>query len=193
MKSSSKIFLSVLAIVLLTLPLLVNCSNDDETISPLTTQTADKTSEFAITSVLRVLDPNGISIGTGFVHKEGIVITAEHVVSSYEADGIVLMLSTGEEVKVTSIIKDSIRDLAILYPANELNVPTATISQATTLKIGDQVAIWGYPSGYQGNRALLTVGYLSGEEPPGPGIPLGQFVINAAFNLGNSGGPLVRM
>ena len=158
-----------------------------------TTQIAGKSSVSALPSVLRVVDINKNTSGTGFVHKSGIVITAEHVVSSCEVKDIILILSTGQKVRVKSIIKDSNRDLAILHPETDLNVRTLTISQAPTLKIGDQVAAWGFPSGYRGLRALLTVGYLSGEDRPGPENTPWQWVINAAFNSGNSGGPVVRL
>ncbi len=101
-----------------------------------TTGIAGKASEFAIPSVLRVVDISKNTGGTGFVHKSGIIITAEHVVSSAEPKDIVLTLYTSQKVRIKSIIKDPNRDLAILYPETELNVSTLTISQKPSLKTG---------------------------------------------------------
>ena len=158
-----------------------------------TTALAGKVSKIAIPSVLRIFDKSKSTGGTGFIHKSGVVITAEHVVSESENRNIVLMLFNGQEIKVKSIIKDSKRDLAIIYPETELNVPTLSISEKPTLEIGDHVATWGFPSGYRGLKPLLTVGYLSGEDRPGPENTPWQWVINAAFNRGNSGGPVIRL
>lgn len=168
-------------------------ANDVKVEGPITTHLAGKSSSVALPSVLRIVNLNGSTSGTGFVHKSGVVITAEHVVSSYEARDIILILSSGQKTAVKSIIRDPARDLALLHPATTLNVPTLSISNAPTLQIGDQVVIWGFPSGYQGLRALLTVGYLSGEDRRGPEIALEKWVINAAFNRGNSGGPVVGL
>lgn len=158
-----------------------------------TTALAGKVSKIAIPSVLRVIDKSKRTGGTGFVHKSGIVITAEHVVSASENKDIVLVLFNGRKISVKSVVKDSKRDLAIIYPETELNVPTLAISEKPTLEIGDQVATWGFPSGYRGLKPLLSVGYLSGEDRPGPKNSPWQWVINAAFNRGNSGGPVIRL
>ena len=154
---------------------------------------ACKTSPTALPSVLRIINLKNNTGGTGFVHRSGVVITAEHVVSLCVAKDIILILSTGQQIAIKSIIKDPRRDLAILHPTTTLNVPALVISQTRTLQIGDHVAAWGFPSGYRGFCALLTVGYLSGEDRPGPENSPVQWVINAAFNRGNSGGPVVRL
>ncbi len=143
-------------------------ANDIKVEGTVTTHLVGKTSPTALPSVLRINNLKSNTSGTGFVHKSGVVITAEHVVSPCEAKDISLILSSGQQVAIKSVIKDPKRDLAILHPTTTLNVPTLVISQTLTLQIGDQVAAWGFPSGYRGLRALLTVGYLSGEDRPGP-------------------------
>jgi hypothetical protein len=59
--------------------------------------------------------------------------------------------------------------------------------------VGAQVSTWGFPYGYHGVHPMLSVGYLSGRDvitmPSGKTIEC--FVVNAAFNSGNSGGPLI--
>lgn len=61
------------------------------------------------------------------------------------------------------------------------------------MKVGSQVSTWGFPGGYRGRSPLLSVGYLAGMD--GRKLPNGnivkRWVVNAAFNLGNSGGPLI--
>jgi hypothetical protein len=58
-----------------------------------------------------------------------------------------------------------------------------------------QVSTWGFPEGYQGTVPLLTTGYVSGIDYPNPknGAAVPRLVVNAAFNCGNSGGPLVEI
>lgn len=60
---------------------------------------------------------------------------------------------------------------------------------------GSQVTTWGYPEGYRSNFPLLSVGYLSGEDyvPAPSGKPIKRWVVNGAFNRGNSGGPLINI
>lgn len=53
------------------------------------------------------------------------------------------------------------------------------------------LSTWGYPSGYLGLLPLLAVGYLSGSETVNDGVV--RYVVNAAFNSGNSGGPLLHL
>jgi len=61
--------------------------------------------------------------------------------------------------------------------------------------LGAQVSTWGYPGGYDGLLPLLSVGYFAGiqefADPPRPNVR--RWVINAAFNGGNSGGPVLSV
>lgn len=86
-------------------------------------------------------------------------------------------------------------DLAILALQPKLAATPLEISARTDVAIGTQVTTWGFPSGYAGRAPLLSVGYLSGlqamAKPSGRTIT--QWVVNAAFNGGNSGGPLVDL
>ena len=63
----------------------------------------------------------------------------------------------------------------------------------TTLTIGTQVTTWGYPGGYFGASPLLGVGYLAGVDSfqNDDKSIVTRWVVNAAFNHGNSGGPLI--
>lgn len=60
------------------------------------------------------------------------------------------------------------------------------------LEVGSVVRTWGHPLGYSGPAPLLSVGYLSGfiAHQVGSNPAVKHIVVNAAFNSGNSGGPL---
>ena len=86
-------------------------------------------------------------------------------------------------------------DLALLTPAQDIKAPALAISESDRHIVGSQVSTWGYPAGYNGLAPLLSSGYLSGTDViTGPsGKPVTRIVVNAAFNSGNSGGPLVEI
>ena len=94
---------------------------------------------------------------------------------------------------MTNIITDTHLDLALLVPANRLDGPSLPITPSEEFSIGSQVSTWGYPSGYHGLAPLLSSGYLSGSDlTKSPAEkPILRLVVNAAFNSGNSGGPLL--
>lgn len=94
---------------------------------------------------------------------------------------------------VISVYTDSLSDLAVLK-INAQNLPTATVGNSSTLRIGDWVVAIGNSLG-QGIRA--TQGIVSRQ---GVSLEVGQgqtlyglIETDAAINPGNSGGPLVNM
>ena len=149
----------------------------------------------AFPSVLRVACPAKQSSGTGFLHKSGKVITVFHVVSGCAAPDIVLLGVQGKLIKVKNVVMDDVVDLALLTPSQDIKAPVLAISETDRHIIGSQVSTWGYPAGYNGLAPLLSSGYLSGTDViVGPsGKPVKRIVVNAAFNSGNSGGPLVEI
>jgi transposase len=161
----------------------------------MTTDLAGGSGAIAFPSVFRVLCPARQSSGTGFLHKSGKVITVFHVVSGCAAQDILLLGVQGEAIKVSNVLVDADVDLALLTPAQDMKAPTITISESDRHTIGPQVSTWGYPAGYNGLAPLLSSGYLSGTDNiPGPsGKRITRLVVNAAFNSGNSGGPLVEI
>jgi S1-C subfamily serine protease len=170
-------------------------NNEIPTAAPMTTDLAGGSGASAFPSVFRVLCPAKQSSGTGFLHKSGKVITVFHVVAGCSAQDILLLGIQGQPFKVTNIVVDDVVDLALLTPAQEIKAPTLAISENDRHVIGSQVSTWGYPAGYNGLAPLLSSGYLSGTDALlGPsGKPVNRIVVNAAFNSGNSGGPLVEI
>jgi S1-C subfamily serine protease len=163
--------------------------------APMTTDLSGGSKTAAYPSVFRVLCPRQQSGGTGFLHKSGKIITAFHVVSGCTADDIVLLGIQGEPIKVGSIVLDADVDLALLGPTQAVKVPALALSQDYEPSIGAQVSTWGFPDGYNGLAPLLSSGYFSGfDNAKGPtGKAVRRLVVNAAFNSGNSGGPLVAI
>jgi S1-C subfamily serine protease len=163
--------------------------------APVTTELAGKTASIAQTSVFRIVDVGAGSGGTGFLHKSGKIITAAHVVANPRIDQIKIVLSSGAVIDVKSLQVDADLDLAVLEPAVVLPGKALPIHSTTTAPAGLQVLTWGFPEGYGSLTPLLTVGYVAGtDEVSVPsGKRISRFVINAAFNRGNSGGPVIRM
>jgi S1-C subfamily serine protease len=133
--------------------------------------------------------------GTGFLHKSGAVITAEHVVDSSSADRIKIILPNGVAVAVTNIVKSDAYDLAILMPSEALPGTPLGLAANDQVRIGAQITTWGFPEGYSGLSPLLCVGYVSGSEMQltKARVAAPRLILNAAFNSGNSGGPLLRV
>lgn len=143
-------------------------------------------------SVLRIICGQQGTFGTGFLHRSGFVISANHVVNGCPQP--ILLLSNGAQIGATVIATDSDHDLALIKPATPIKAPGFPISARSYFAIGSRVATWGFPAGYSGLLPLMTFGYLSGVD--GQPTPSGKiarlWVVNAAFNSGNSGGPLVE-
>jgi hypothetical protein len=187
--SKSVSFLAALALaVALWLPLNVAAQNAGPP------EIAGRNGKTAGESVLRILCGSEHR-GTGFLHKSGLVVTAAHVVEDCVGR---LMIQLQGSKPVTAVAKavDPALDLALVALSVPFKASTLTLASEAALgqlDIGAQVATWGFPAGYPGSRPLLSVGYLSGatrwRTTGEASVPV--FVVNAAFNGGNSGGPLL--
>jgi S1-C subfamily serine protease len=160
-----------------------------------TTDSAGRSGAVAAQSVVRIICPSKNRAGTGFLHKSGRIVTAAHVVEGCTSTDFFLLTSSGVKVASTNVLADTVLDLAIISPSLELHVPSLPLGTDQGLAVGSQVSVWGYPAGYNGGMPLLTVGYLSGIDriPTPVGLSPSRWVVNAAFNSGNSGGPMVRI
>ena len=158
--------------------------------APVTTDSAGTNAITAIAAVMKVVCPSTGSTGTGFLHQSGWIVTAEHVVRGSPPDKTVLVTSSGAQIAVTDIRMDRSFDLAIVKPKSPIQCMPLALCPATTYAVGSQVSTWGFPYGYTGLAPMLTIGYLSGVENVNG---IARWVINAAFNSGNSGGPVLRL
>ncbi|MCL5876059.1 MAG: serine protease [Candidatus Dependentiae bacterium] len=128
------------------------------------------------------------SKGSGFLLKNGYIVTNLHVVNGSHISNILAISSDKTEIKFSSCSFYEKLDLILLKPSVALN-GGLDIDLVEEPKIGESVYTWGYPLGYNGPAPLFSMGYLSGF------IENNQtkhFVINGAFNNGNSGGALFK-
>jgi S1-C subfamily serine protease len=161
--------------------------------TPIDTDSAGRGGNVAVQSVLRIICIQHNSAGTGFVHKSGNIITAEHVVRGCPQPTIILPNGTTSVASV--IATDQDYDLALVKPSAPIEAMPLSVSARNNFAVGTQVSTWGFPGGYTGVTPLLSVGYLSGADASrtGSGKIIRQWVVNAAFNGGNSGGPLIHI
>ncbi len=136
------------------------------------------------------------NIGSGFVPKEGLVITNKHVVSDRTATYRIID-QNGDVFEVENIYRDPSNDLAILKV--EANIPSIELGDSDELQVGQLVVAIGTALGEF--RHTVTTGVISGL---GRGITAGSIYegyverldnviqTDAAINPGNSGGPLIN-
>lgn len=161
--------------------------------APITTESAGKQGIIAFQSVMRVICKSTNMGGTGFLHKSGLIISAAHVVIGCSQNDIVIVTSSGKMVSIKSVKTDDQLDLALITPSDTIIGKSLTISQKAEMTVGSPVVTWGFPAGYNGFAPLLTVGNLAGLDQIQTqyGLTPPRWVINAAFNSGNSGGPVL--
>jgi len=126
----------------------------------------------------------GERVGAGFiVSTDGHALTSAHVVG--EVTEITVALANGEELSVTVVGSDDVRDLALLDLGVQ-NLPVVQFASAAGLKQGTKVAALGAPLGLEGS---VTEGIVSAV---GRQINEKEYLqIDAALNEGNSGGPVI--
>lgn len=158
-----------------------------------TTVSPGQSGQMAASSVFRIQCPRKNRHGTAFLHKSGKVITAAHIIEGCRPEEVFLINSKGKKFKIKRIVQNPDIDLALLTPESKLTGNCLPISSDSQFIIGSQVVTWGYPGGYSSDIPLLSVGYLSGKDyistPSKKRIE--RWVVNGAFNCGNSGGPLI--
>src|SRR5919112_1078851 len=185
-KANSRVILSALSIVLLTITLSIMLSSNHYFLlnSSAEAQTVENNTDSVIipnnirlnfselftrveSSVLQVTDPStpsllGPRLGSGFVYdKEGHIITNNHVVAGGSGDLDITFID-GTVYDARLVGSDPYADLAVLkveedVPKDKL-VPLP-LGNSSTLKIGEPVAAVGSPFGLSGS---ITEGIISG-------------------------------
>jgi S1-C subfamily serine protease len=161
--------------------------------APIDTDSAGRVGDIATHAVVRLICVAQDSAGTGFLHKSGNILTADHVIRGCAAPEIIL--PTGVRIQATVLAEDQDHDLALVKPATPISATPLALAAGNNFKVGAQVSTWGFPAGYSGLVPMLSVGYLAGINAfqVRPGTIIHQWVVNAAFNGGNSGGPLIHI
>ena len=147
----------------------------------------------AVVQTDRSVSGEGYGVGSGVVvNANAEILTALHVVEG----GTEIQIGYADGTTTTAVVAsaDPDRDIALLTPATlpSLVLP-ATIGNAASLRVGDEVYAVGNPLGLVGSMSAGVVSGLGREfRPPGSDRMLRDLVqFDAAVNPGNSGGPLL--
>jgi putative serine protease PepD len=129
-------------------------------------------------------------VGSGVIFdKDGLILTAHHVVAGVEELDVKLADGTTLRGKVVGRMAD--RDLAVVAVDTDEDLPTAELAGEDTVEVGEAVVAIGSPFGIS---QTVTSGIVSGldREIDSPvGKLTGLIQTDAPINPGNSGGPLI--
>ncbi|MGE5672350.1 MAG: S1C family serine protease [Mycobacterium leprae] len=132
----------------------------------------------------------GHAAGTGFVYKDGVIITNAHVVADASEVMILYSNQTVEDVAPDQISADATADIAVIRVKAKGLVPLP-FADSDTLMVGMPVVAIGNPLGFR-LSTTVTAGILSGMgRAVGSAYPFLQ--LDAPINPGNSGGPLFNL
>jgi serine protease Do len=127
--------------------------------------------------------------GSGFViSSNGHIITNEHVLRNGKQIEVELLGGKKHLAKV--ILKDSKNDLALIK-IDATNLQPVTMGDSENVELGEWVVGIGNPYGI-GQSVMFGIVSAQKRVIPGAGYPP-LIQIDAAMNLGNSGGPLFNL
>jgi S1-C subfamily serine protease len=135
-------------------------------------------------------------LGSGFVYdKQGHIITNSHVIDGASTADITFIDGNTYTAKV--IGKDTSGDIAVLQITDNFsseNLVPLTISNSSSLQVGQQVIAIGNPFGLSDTMTTGIVSQMGRLIPnPDTGFPIpGGIQTDAPINPGNSGGPLLN-
>ena len=129
-----------------------------------------------------------VAYGSGFIFKDGYLLTNFHVVD--EAEEITVSLNDRREFSAEVVGIDPLSDLAVLKIRGK-NLPKVSIGDSENLKVGDWVVAIGSPFSFDFS---VTAGIVSAKGRSIQNQNIGNYVpfiqTDVAINPGNSGGPL---
>ncbi len=132
------------------------------------------------------------SQGSGFIFRDGLVMTNAHVVNGSET--LVIGLSNGEKYRGRLIGQDLLTDLAVIKLQGKGPWPKAPLGDSTKIQVGDWAIAVGNPYGLENTVTLGIISNLN-RNVSQLGIYDKKFELiqtDAAINPGNSGGPLLN-
>src|SRR5205823_5744886 len=124
-----------------------------------------------------------------------LVLTNNHVVANATPAQITVSLADGRVLKPGYVWADPESDVALLRLDGADGLPTATLGDSDTARVGQWVLAFGSPFGL---NQTVTHGIISarerGQVSLGSTIRIKDFLqTDAAINPGSSGGPLVNL
>ena len=131
---------------------------------------------------------DAVSFGSGFIFKEGYLLTNFHVIDG--AEEITVSLNDRREFLAEVVGIDPLSDLAVLKISGK-NLPKVLIGDSENLRVGDWVVAIGSPFSFDFS---VTAGIVSAKGRSIQNQNIGNYVpfiqTDVAINPGNSGGPL---
>lgn len=129
--------------------------------------------------------PRGVSLGSGFVVEDGLIITNQHVVAN--ATEILVSDHRGNVFHAEIVGADVDIDLALLRVGG-LDLPPVELGASAGVRVGEDVFAVGNPYGH---GHTVTRGILSARARELGRDAFDAFLqTDAAINQGSSGGPL---
>jgi serine protease Do len=127
--------------------------------------------------------------GSGFViSADGYIVTNNHVVEN--ASKVTVTFNNGDQKSAKVIGTDERTDLAVVKVDGATDLPFVKFA-TDEARVGDWVVAVGNPFGLGGT---VTAGIVSARGRDVPGSNYGDFLqIDAAVNMGNSGGPTFNL
>lgn len=151
----------------------------------------DSNSSWSLGSLSVSGDPGvkAMGYGSGFiVSTNGLIVTNEHVLRN--GTQIEVELLDGRKFEAKVLFKDSKNDLAVLKIGAE-DLQPVMMGDSDGVELGEWVVGIGNPYGI-GQSIMIGIVSAQKRRIPGSGYPP-LIQIDAAMNLGNSGGPLFNM
>ncbi|MBB6344896.1 trypsin-like peptidase domain-containing protein [Nonomuraea muscovyensis] len=138
--------------------------------------------------------------GSGFLIKDGYVVTNNHVVAMAARGGeIQIQFHNRKTTRGRIVGRDPGSDLAVVKPEETFGTPEITLGNSDQVVVGDPVIAVGSPLGLSGTVTTGIVSSLNrpviaGDESGTSEEPayISAIQTDAAINPGNSGGPLVN-
>lgn len=135
-------------------------------------------------------------LGSGIlISKEGLILTAAHVVQT--AEDVKVVFKNNEVIPAKIISSEKTADVALIklvWPPSDTNIFIPEVANSDLVKTGQEVFVIGSPYGL---AQSLSVGHISGrheKKSVSHNMTLMEFFqTDAAINTGNSGGPMFNM
>jgi S1-C subfamily serine protease len=147
------------------------------------------------------LSGNSTALGSGFIYDDnGHIVTNNHVVpdTSNNSKVVNVAFTDGNTYQAKVVGRDPFTDIAVLELignfSDERLIPLS-ITNSSTLQVGQQVIAIGNPFGLSGSMTTGIVSQMSRLLPnPDTGYSIANTIqTSAVINPGNSGGPLLNM
>ena len=155
------------------------------------------TSTIAVDFFLRRIEQRGSGSGSGsgvIIRSDGYIITNDHVIS--DASTLRVALSDGRVFDAVTVGRYPEGDIAVVKIEVDEDLPTLDFADSDDVRVGDWVLAIGNALGLEGGPTV-TAGIVSARGrtlQTEIGTTLADLIqTDAAFNEGNSGGPLINL